>query len=98
MSTETVPTDSTFSIDGHALIAFATSAAERATRSLKISFRGRQGWSKDVGHYRKDGDGKIVWRRFWLGHDRSRAAWLASIITDYHEQFVEHGREGLWTI
>jgi hypothetical protein len=84
-------------MDGHALIEFAISATERPVRKLKISFRDRQGWSKDIGHYRKVTDGKTVCRRFWLGHDRSRAAWLASIITDYHAQFVEHFGEGLWT-
>ena len=88
----------TFSIDGHALMDFMMHAAGRRVRDLKISFRGRQGWSKDIGHYRKETGGKIIYRRFWLGHDRSRAAWLASMITDHHEQLVKSSGEGLWTV
>src|SRR5688500_5733953 len=65
--------------------------------STKIRFRGRQGWSKDIGHYRKPGGGKIIYRRFWLAHDQSRAAWLASLIADYHVEFVKVAGEGLWT-
>lgn len=98
MSSITESTESTFTIDGEALAAFIAGAADRPVKPTKITFRGRQGWSKDVGHYRKAGDGKVIYRRFWLGHDQSRAAWLASVIVDYHGEFVKVAGEGLWTI
>src|SRR4051794_10608411 len=95
MSNTATPTESTFHTD--AFMAFLDAASARRTKPIKITFRGRQGWSKDIGHYTKAGDGKRIYKRFWLGHDQARAQWLAGTISDYHQQFVENDGASLWT-
>ncbi|HEV7300566.1 MAG TPA: hypothetical protein VGN72_14470 [Tepidisphaeraceae bacterium] len=86
-----------YDVDPEALAQFIADAGERRTKPIKLSFRGRQGFSKDVGRYRKPDDNKVVGKRFWLGHDQARSTWLASIISEYHQQFVQGDGDGLWT-
>jgi integrase len=96
MNTPTLPS-TTCNIDGDALITFIAGAATRTVKPIKITFRGRQGWSKDIGRYNKPGNLKPISRRFWLGHDQSRAVWMASVLSDYHSEFVKRDGLGLWT-
>ncbi len=62
---------------------------------VKITFRRRQGYSKDIGKYAKP-DGTLAPKRFWLGHNQARAIWLANVHNETFKRFVAPAG-GIWT-
>lgn len=65
------------------------------TEPIGVTYRGRQGYSKDIGKYVKP-DGKLAPKRFWLGHDQSRAIWLAAVHLEAYRLFVAP-EDGVWS-
>jgi hypothetical protein len=66
-----------------------------AAPPVKITFRGRQGYSKDIGKYAKP-NGTLAPKRFWLGHNQARAIWLANVYNETFRRFVAPAG-GVWT-